>query len=137
YLSGYVAHLKYLQTLTPDSPNGHEPVSSNSVSVAQASSRTLSESLLKPVSEQAVIGLLSYPKSPLRFMEVKALAHAAWAKGLAVLYLSYQDFEEQGGYVKGYLFDGQRWEHGYAALPPVIDNAPANTGAQRQILASL
>src|SRR5690606_28948184 len=82
YLSGYVAYLKYLQTLAPDSPTGHAPVSSTSVSVAQASSRTLSESLLKPVSEQAVIGLLSYPKSPLRFMEVKALAHAAWAKGL-------------------------------------------------------
>ncbi|MBX7020883.1 hypothetical protein EX238_21855, partial [Providencia rettgeri] len=65
------------------------------------------------------------------------MAQAAWAKGLAVFYVSYQDFEEQGGHVKGYLLDGQRWEQGYAALPLVIDNAPANTGAQRQILESL
>ncbi|MCX5566771.1 YheC/YheD family protein [Alcaligenes phenolicus] len=137
YLSGYVAYLKYLQTSTPSTPDGQEPPSSEPVSATQTSSQALSKPLLKPVSDQAVIGLLSYPKSPRRFMEVKALAQAAWAKGLAVFYLSYQDFEEQGGHVKGYLFDGQRWEQGYAALPLVIDNAPANTGAQRQILESL
>ena len=137
YLSGYVAYLKYLQNSTPGSPDGQEPTSSKSVSAVQTSSQGSSESLLKPVSDQAVIGLLSYPKSPRRFMEVKALAQAAWAKGVAVLYLSYQDFEEQDGHVKGYLFDGQRWEQGYAVLPLVIDNAPANTGAQRLILESL
>ncbi len=137
YLSGYVAYLKYLQTPCQGGPDGQKSFTKkiNLSTLPEPAPFDLAVETLS--SDHALIGLLSYPKSPVRFMEAKALAQAAWAKGITVLYLSYQDFVEQEGRVKGYLYDGQKWQQGYAALPAVIDNAPANTGAQRQILDSL
>lgn len=137
YLSGYVAYLKYLQTPRAGRPSPETSGTGKTKVSGTAKLVRLTSPAPRLISERSVIGLLSYPKSPLRFREAKALAQAAWDKGIAVLYLSYQDFDEQEGGVKGYLFDGQTWKQGYGCLPVVIDNAPANTGAQRQTLESL
>ncbi|MGG4605918.1 YheC/YheD family protein [Paenalcaligenes sp. Me131] len=125
YLSGYVAYKKYLQIATDT-----------------VKKKLKNQSLVEPPSINAatrvsIIGLLSYPKSPRRFMEVKALASQAWSKGVAIFYISYQDFDERNGLIKGYLFDGNSWQEGYGKVPRVIDNAPANTRAQQHIATSL
>lgn len=107
YLSGYVAYLKYLESL--------------------------SEIAKEKLPRENVIGYLCYPKNPSRFAEVNLLAEESASRCMVFLYISYNNFDIYDGRVKGFLYRSGEWVEGYYLVPEYIDNAPPNSEKQKEI----
>ncbi|NGZ06429.1 MAG: hypothetical protein G8237_08735 [Magnetococcales bacterium] len=123
YLSGYVAYWKYLtkerrlESTLDDQPE---------VELLE----TATNVLLGPVA------LLRYPEKP--YPEMTLLAQACLAKGMAVCYLSLNNFRmQQDGLLHGYRYDSGKWHQESFPIPVLIDNPSPRDDNDRAITSQL